>query len=81
MRASVRTSRIGDPQSLEIGFFFRRSALLTSLMAWRSLARAFLSSLCRAFPVFPSARETSESAAVNFFWMLRGTDWLAQAEG
>src|SRR5438046_5584641 len=45
LRASVRTSRIGDPQSLEIGFFFRRSALLTSLMAWRSLARAFLSSL------------------------------------
>ena len=50
-------------------------------MAWRSLARAFLSSLCRAFPVFPSARETSESAAVNFFWMLRGTDWLAQDGG
>src|SRR6266566_5215420 len=79
LSASVRTSRIGDAQLLEI--LFRPSALFTSLMACRSFAIALLSSLLCALPLFPSARETRESAAVNFFWMPGGTDSVWQTEG
>src|SRR5205814_9597679 len=81
LRASVRTSRIGDAQALEIGFLWRPSALSTSLMAWRSFAIAFLSALCCAFPLFPSARATRESAAANFFRIPAGTDCASQTEG
>src|SRR3989442_8535965 len=79
LSASVRTSRIGDAQLLDI--LFRPSALFTSLMACRSFAIAFLSSLCCALPVFPSARGTIEPAAVNFFSMPGGTDSVWQTAG
>ena len=77
----MRTSRIGDAQLLEIGFFRRPSALSASLMAWRSFAIAFFTSLRCALPVASSAREARSPAAVNFFWMPGGTDSVWQTEG